>query len=66
MLIVAWDTRGVRHGPLFRTQAGGVILMSELDSLLHRYLVQVQSEHPESIPLDICVEEDFSLHRSLC
>ena len=65
MLIVAWDMQGIQRGLLFRTWEGGVILMSKLDSLFHWHLVQVQAEHPELIPANVCIKEEYSLHCSL-
>lgn len=64
-LIVAWDMRGVRQGPLFQDGNGGVIKMATLDAVMHKYLINVQAEDLSLIPADVDIVEKFSLHQSL-
>lgn len=65
MLIVAWDRRGVRAGPLFQDRNGEVIDMGKLDGIMHKYLLEIQSERPDLIPKEVDVVNEFSFHRSL-
>lgn len=65
MLVVAWDMRGIRSGPLFREHNGEVMAMAKLDGIMHRYLLQIQSDRSDLIPADLDVTAEYSLHRSL-
>lgn len=63
-LIVAWDMRGVQSGPLFQNHRGSIMDMGAMDAILHEQLLGIQSKHPDLIPSDVNVVEQYSLNRS--